>query len=44
MKFHFQNSYPTEAEAMACADACIGETVIQLQEIGWCVFAIEYLT
>ena len=41
-KFHFQCAFPTEAEAEARANSCIGDTVIQEQEIGWCVFVTEY--
>lgn len=41
-KFHFQASFETETEADARANTCIGDTVIQHQEIGWCVFVTEY--
>jgi len=41
-KFHFQNAFPTEKEAEDRAASCIGDTVIQKQEIGWCVFVTEY--
>lgn len=41
-KFHFQNSFATEAEAMENSKQIIGETVIQKQDCGWCVFAVEY--
>jgi hypothetical protein len=41
-QFHFQNAFPTEGEAEKYSKQIIGETVIQKQDVGWCVFAVVY--